>query len=262
MLLLSLELSVDISDTESLPLSLHCCSSPRMNTGVHLNTSPAGIVCVAVALLCEVVVTFEETVVPADETGSISTISVPENFCAKLSMFLLKVSLRSELRPNFIGLDDNFDDFEYKFSVWEETALFAVGFVSTLWQTLDDLCFSESFLEVAVDKLVWCSVLVLVLVLVLDFENDFAVGEAASWIEDWSIEGQLSVDNDGRGSSNMANHGCCRHSVTVNRSLENDKKNSIKVCNLPDDFFDTYDAFYPVLSPVASGRGRGTSCLR
>lgn len=223
MLLLSLELSVDISDTESLPLSLHCCSSPRMNTGVHLNTSPAGIVCVAVALLCVVVVTFEETVVPADETGSISTISVPENFCAKLSMFLLKVSLRSELRPNFIGLDDNFDVFEYKFSVWEETALFAVGFVSTLWQTLDDLCFSGSFLEVAVvDRHVWCSVLVLVLV--LDFENDFAVGEAASWIGDWSIEGQLSVDNDGRGSSNMANHGCWRHSVTVNRSLENDKK--------------------------------------
>ena len=43
-LLRSLELSVDISDTVSLPLSLHCCSSPRINTGVHLNTSPAGIV--------------------------------------------------------------------------------------------------------------------------------------------------------------------------------------------------------------------------
>lgn len=141
MLLRSLELSVEISETVSLPLSLHCCSSPRMKTGVHLNTSPAGIVCVAVALLCVTVVTVLElllaTLVRMEEAGSIITISAPENFCANESMFLLKVSLRSGLRPNRIGFADNFD-FEYKFSVCEETARAAVvdddaatdGFVS------------------------------------------------------------------------------------------------------------------------------------
>ena len=130
MLLRSLELSVEISETESLPLSLHCCSSPRMNTGVHLNTSPAGIVCVAVALLCVLLVTLEVVIVAPDEfTGSIITISVPENFCARVSMFLLNMSLRSELRPNRLGLGDSFD-FVYRFSVCDETALFAVGFAS------------------------------------------------------------------------------------------------------------------------------------
>lgn len=39
MLLRSEELSVEISETVSEPLSLHCCSSPRMNTGEHLKTS-------------------------------------------------------------------------------------------------------------------------------------------------------------------------------------------------------------------------------
>jgi hypothetical protein len=36
------------------------------------------------------------------------TISVPENFRASESMFRLKVSLRSGLRPNRTGLADDF----------------------------------------------------------------------------------------------------------------------------------------------------------
>lgn len=114
MLLRSLELSVEISDTVSLPLSLHCCSaSPRMKTGVHLNTSPpAGIVCVAVARRCWITVPLLAAVVlddgADDDADSIMTISVPENFRASESMFLLKVSLRSGLRPNGTELAEDF----------------------------------------------------------------------------------------------------------------------------------------------------------
>lgn len=184
-----------------------------MNTGVHLNTSPAGIVCVAVALLCVLLVTFEETVVPDDGTGSIIMTSVPENFCARESMFLLKVSLRSELSPNLVGLGDSFD-FEYMFSVCEEIALFAEGFVSMPWQAFTAFCFSESFLVVDDPVVVWCSALV------VDLENDFVSCDDLSCTGDWSNAGRLDKDNGGWGSSNEPNHGCCRHSVTVKRSLE------------------------------------------
>lgn len=83
---------------------------------------------------------------------TISGKTEPENFRASESMFLLKVSLRSGLRPNLMGLGDDLD-VEYRFSVCEETARGLVGFAQDsvgLWHTpvVDDrcCCFSPSLL--------------------------------------------------------------------------------------------------------------------
>lgn len=82
---------------------------------------------------------------------TISGTVVPENFLANESMFFLKVSLRSGLRPNLMGWGDGLD-VEYKFSVCEETARGLVGFAQDsvgLWHTpvVDErCCFSPSLL--------------------------------------------------------------------------------------------------------------------
>lgn len=237
MLLRSLELSVEISETVSLPLSLlHCCSaSPRIKTGVHLNTSPppVGIVWVAVARRW---VTLLPTAFVDDLAAvSMMTISgntVPENFLANESMFFLKVSLRSGLRPNLMGWGDGLD-VEYKFSVCEETARGLVGFaqdsVAGLWHTpvVDErcCCLSPSLLFGVDDVFdaIW--------LLAIGKDN----GEELSPWERVVVESAAGLSSDvehmvedsgADGCSNMLNQGCWRHSVTVRRSLRN--KNRLK----------------------------------
>jgi len=120
MLLRSLELSVEISDMVSLLPSLHCGSvSPRMNTGVHLNTSVvfAGIVRVALARRCWLTAPLLLVVLIVDDDDGVDvvidaivvmTIFASENFRASESMFFLKLSLRPGLKPNRPALDGDF----------------------------------------------------------------------------------------------------------------------------------------------------------
>jgi len=59
-------------------------------------------------LLLVVVIVVDDDDDADDDVDSMMTISVPENFRASESMFRLKVSLRSGLRPNRTGLADDF----------------------------------------------------------------------------------------------------------------------------------------------------------
>lgn len=185
MLLLSLLLSVEISDMVSLPLSLHCCSSPKMKTGVHLKTSPEGIEWVAVALLA---------IELADD--SITTNSVlEENFCARLSMLRLKVSLRSGLRPmRSAGLATLMSLIAAPNAATPSITLFP--HFSTFSQ--DGLGFGE--LDVSVGT--------------FSSSRSSGVVSVTSAEHGSGMEGICTS-----GLVNEVNQECCRHSVTVKRLL-------------------------------------------
>lgn len=146
------------------------------------------------------------------DVDSMMTISgriEPENFRASESIFLLKVSLRSGLKPNLMGFGVDFE-LVYRFSVCEETAreeLVGLEDSGHRLVVVDDLCccFSLSLFDVGDDVLaIW------------PLTTGCFDGEASSCVDvvEESVTELLSDAGhvvDGRGvdgCSNILNQGC------------------------------------------------------